>query len=86
MSLNIDMEKKIKESQGLKRTLVNESLTKKERDVINSVKKMISDIIRSYLSKTRPIAVEAGIETLPSGVLNKEILEELRQIRRSLEK
>ena len=48
MSLNIDMEKKIKESQGLKRTLVNESLTKKERDVINSVKKMISEAPIDY--------------------------------------
>ena len=48
MSLNIDMEKKIKESQGLKRTLVNESLTKKERDIINSVKKMISEAPIDY--------------------------------------
>ena len=42
------MEKKIKESQGLKRTLVNESLTKKERDIINSVKKMISEAPIDY--------------------------------------
>ena len=49
MSLNIDMEKKIKESQGLKRTLVNESLTKKVKQLQLKIKLTVIGFIVNFI-------------------------------------
>ncbi len=46
----------------------------------------LKDIIRSFLGKTRPVAVEAEKETVPTGNIDNQILDELKKIRRALEK
>jgi membrane protein YdbS with pleckstrin-like domain len=46
----------------------------------------LKDTIRSFLGKTRPVAVEAEQETVPTGNIDNQILDELKKIRRALEK
>lgn len=45
----------------------------------------IKDAIIERVSRMRPVAVEAGIETIEAGDVGQQILDELKRIRRSLE-
>ncbi len=46
----------------------------------------IKDIVMTYVKGTKPVAVEAEVETKPSKDLNEQILQELRRIRKAVEK
>ncbi|MFQ6134878.1 MAG: PH domain-containing protein, partial [Nitrososphaerales archaeon] len=46
----------------------------------------LKDTIRSFLGKTRPVAVEAERETVPVRDIDSQILDELKKIRKALEK